>query len=374
VINLKGLRTNLLIVMISFVIGLLFIELFLQLFSVNKFNDKRYLFYSKPSLLDQNKSFGYNKNTYVREIAVYGNGNNFYIEYDTSFITNNIGLVQKISFDEKKKSIVLIGDSFTQGQGAIPWFYQLEDDWKNNEHQLVNLGIIGTGVEQWKDTLQWFSSIGEIKHIVICCISDDWVRPRWYAYEDAEQKALAFTHSVENNFQKSQEQPIIYFIDKDSDHQTILKRAKYIANSNVGGIKEFLKKIYLVLIMHRALQKYNLGYHNYNEIDFSKNRTSFDQIISAYGANHITVLQLPQKEEVIQGEYSELGKKVKNFILSRHIPYIDGLALCNLNKGDFYKNDAHPNAQGYKKIFDCFSKNVLGKLRIQQKVTWGEVF
>jgi hypothetical protein len=365
VINLKSLRTNILIIIISLVITLLCIEIFLQSFISDDIHDKRFLFLSKPSLLDQNKSFGFNKNTCVREVAVYGNRNNFHIEYDTSFITNNIGLVQKHSFDPKKKSIIIIGDSFTQGQGAIPWFYQLEDDYKNNECQLINLGIIGTGIEQWKDTLQWFSSIGEIKHIFICCLSDDWARPRWYACEDVEQKALAFNQSTENKFQKSHGQPIIYFIEKDSDHDTILKRAKEIANFNVGGIKEFLKKFYLVRITHRVLLKYNMLLHNYNEKAFSKNRASFDQIYSAYGAKHITVLHLPQKEEVIQGGYSELGKKVKNFILSRHIPYIDGLALCNLNKGDFYKDDSHPNACGYKKISDCFSKNALGNLRIE---------
>ena len=369
-INLKKLRTNTLIIIISLVITLIFIEIFYQSFFADEFHNKRFLFISKPSLLDQNKSFGYNRNTWVREIAVYGNGKNFHIEYDTSFITNNIGLVQRKSFDPKKKSIVIIGDSFTQGQGATPWFYQLEDDWKNNKYQLINLGIIGTGIEQWEDTLRWFSSIGEIKQIFICCISDDWIRPRWYICENVEQNVLAFDLLIGNNFQKSHKKPIIYFIKKDSDHYTILKRAKHIANVSDGGIKKFLKKIFLASITYRVLFQYNLLSHNNhnnnnNEIIFSKNKIAFDQIISAYGAKNITVLHLPQKKEVIKGEYSELGIKIKSFILSRHLQYINGLALCKLNKGDFFKDDGHPNASGYKKIYDCFSKNALGNLRLE---------
>lgn len=363
--NLKGRGTNALIIIISFVTTLLFIEIFYQSFFIDDIHNKRFLFITKPSLLDQNKSFGYNKNTYVREIAVYGNGKKFHIEYDTSFITNNIGLVQKKSFDPKKKSIVIIGDSFTQGQGATPWFYQLEDDWKNNEYQLINLGIIGTGIIQWKDTLQWFSSIGEIKQILICCISDDWIRPRWYIYENAEQNVYTFNLLVENKFQESHKKPIIYCIEKDSDHYTILKRIKDIAELPDGGIKKFLKKFFLTSITHRVFFQKKLPSHNYSEIVFSENKTSFDQIISAYGAKNITVLHLPQKEEVIQGKYSELGTKIKDLILSRHIPYIDGLALGKLNKGDFYKDDDHPNASGYKKIYDCFSKNALGNLRLE---------
>jgi lysophospholipase L1-like esterase len=369
-INLKKLTTNILFITVSFVITLLFIEIFYQSFFADNIHNKRFLFITKPSLLDQNKSFGYNKNTFVREMAVYGNGNNFHIEYDTSFVTNNIGLVQKKGFDPKKQSIVIIGDSFTQGQGATPWFYQLEDDWKNNEYQLINLGIIGTGIVQWKDTLQWFSSIGKIKQIIICCISNDWIRPRWYICENAEQNVLAFDILVKNKLRKNHKKPIIYFIDKDSDHYTILKRAKHIAESSDGGINEFLKNLFLASITHRILLNYNLLSHDNNksnndEVTFSKNKTSFDQIISAYGAKNITVLHLPQKKEVIQGAYSELGTKIKNFILSRHIPYIDGLALCKLNKKDFYRDDGHPNASGYKKIYDCFSKNVLANLRLE---------
>jgi lysophospholipase L1-like esterase len=363
--NLKGLKTNILIAIISFIITLLFIEIFYQFFLGNESNNKRFLFITKPSLRDQNKSFGYSKNTNVREIAVYGNGKKFHIEYDSSFRTNNIGLVQKKPFDPKKKSIVIIGDSFTQGQGAPPWFYQLEDDWKNNEYQLINLGIIGTGMIQWKDTLQWFSDIGEIKQIFICCISDDWVRPRWYISEDEEQKVYAFNFLIGNKIQKNLKKPVIYFIGKESDHNTILKKAKEIADVMKTGANNFLTKFFLSSFTHRIFFQKKLPPHYYNEIVFSENKTSFDQIISTYGAKNITVLHLPQKQEVIQGKYDELGMKIKNLILSRHIKYIDGLALCQLNKGDFFRDDDHPNASGYKKIYACFSKHALENLRLE---------
>jgi hypothetical protein len=278
VINLKGLGTNALIIIISFVITLLFIEISYQSFFADDYHNKRFLFITKPSLLDQNKSFGYNKNTWVREIAVYGNGKKFHIEYDTSFITNNIGLVQKNSFDQQKKSIVIIGDSFTQGQGTTPWFYQLEDDWKNNEYQLINLGIIGTGIMQWKDTLQWFSSMGEIQQIVICCISDDWVRPRWYIGEDEEQSILTFNLLINNKFQENHKKPTIYIIEKDSDQYTILKKAQQIAQLSDEESKYFLKKLFSSSLTHRVFFQNKLPSHNYSEIVFSENKTSFDQI------------------------------------------------------------------------------------------------
>ena len=38
-----------------------------------------------------------------------------------------------------------MGDSFTEGQGATPWFYELEKDFSGSVIKPVNLGILGTG-------------------------------------------------------------------------------------------------------------------------------------------------------------------------------------------------------------------------------------
>jgi len=360
-IHLRGFRTNILIIIGSFIIALSCIEICYQLFFSEKFPKKRFHFITNPSLLDQYNSFGYNENTHIREVVVYAHNRQFYIEYDTSFITNNIGLVQKNPFDPKKKSLVIIGDSFTQGQGVTPWFYQLEDDWKDNEYQLINLGLIGTGIAQWKDALQWFSKMGEINKIVMCCISDDWTRPRWYICESSEQKALVFNQSRENNFKKNHKKPIIYFIGKDLDHHAILEKAKFI--SDYSDNDKVINNYFIPRIMHQVFFKYNSFFTGYDNLAFSHNKNSFDQIISAYGADNITVLHLPQKDEVMQGRYSELGTKIKDFIVSRHIPYIDGLALCKLNQEDFFRDDGHPNASGYKKIYECFARNVLGNVK-----------
>ena len=99
-INLKGRSTNALTIIFSLVITSLFIEFIFNFYSDN--NNRSFLFITKPSLLDQYNSFGYNKNTRVREIAVYGDGKTFHIEYDSSFITNNIGLVQKKPLTQKR--------------------------------------------------------------------------------------------------------------------------------------------------------------------------------------------------------------------------------------------------------------------------------
>mgnify|MGYP006267186491 CR=1 FL=1 len=44
--------------------------------------------------------------------------------------------------------LLVIGDSFTEGQGAEPWFYDLEKDNYLNT-KLMNLGIMGSGPMGW---------------------------------------------------------------------------------------------------------------------------------------------------------------------------------------------------------------------------------
>ena len=51
----------------------------------------------------------------------------------------------------KKRAIFVVGDSFTEGQGASPWFYDLEDAYDAEGTQLINLGILGTGPQQWEN-------------------------------------------------------------------------------------------------------------------------------------------------------------------------------------------------------------------------------
>lgn len=159
-VTYRELYIKLLIVFGSLLLSFLLIEGFLRIFYPFKFYSKRYLFMTKHSLLEQKSVCRYYPNTDIREVAVYEQHNGFIIEYDHSFLTNNIGLVQKNNFSKLRNSIVFIGDSFTQGEGSNPWFYKLENCWKNNKYQLVNLGILGTGIAQWNDTLKWFSKIG----------------------------------------------------------------------------------------------------------------------------------------------------------------------------------------------------------------------
>ena len=79
---------------------------------------------------------------------------NTLIEYDYSIKTNNLGLVMKNNINNFDKVNLFLGDSFTEGQGALPWFYELEKGW-NVKFKPINGGLLGTGPMQWFELAQY---------------------------------------------------------------------------------------------------------------------------------------------------------------------------------------------------------------------------
>jgi hypothetical protein len=357
----KSPHLNIFLLITSLLVALIVVELLLRVFMIKDFQPSHYLFMSKPALQDQETAFGFKENVPIREAAVYWNGKQFDLIYDTSFTTNNIGLVQKSSFDPKKEAIVLVGDSFTQGSGADPWFYTLEDHWRNSSYQLVNLGIMGTGIEQWQHMLGWFANLGKIKHIFICFITDDWKRRRCVVRDNKESTGFHFIpwsrrNQIVNNL-------TIYYIDKDTSKEELWRISEMIRNQDRQfSLKKFFKSYQLIhsIITRKAFDVKQDGIiHN--------NKLILEQLVSDYGPQNISLFHIPERGEAIQGSYSPLGQEIQQFISSHKLVYIDGLALCGLTGDDYHKQDGHPNASGYHKIYHCFLHHALSTLNLQNE-------
>jgi hypothetical protein len=351
---------NFLVLAMSTIFSLIILEITLAKFDIPPKQPLRYLFLSKPNIKDQKTSFGFYPNIIVREASVFEIKNKFIFEYDYLFKTNNLGLVQTNPVIPGKKSIILIGNSFTQGEGTIPWFYQLEENWQSKIYQIINLGIMGTGLQQWFDTLNWFNNIAPIKQIYIIFISDDWLRKRWYAEENS---GLYFVPIAEDkNINKQRKSTHIYFINRNMDQQTILKKAYYLKSSseNFSNISSY-KSLYVYRAIGRlrvrigAIRRKLFGLEemdisDVDKYELNKSKDNFNKIVTYYKGKNIFTVHLPTREEVIGGKYNYYGRLIRKFIISKNISYIDGLKLCGLSKDDFYKYDGHPNTSGYTKI------------------------
>ena len=356
----KDSLVSLLLVVISFLLSLVLLEGVLHISNYPPRKIPRFLFFSRPALQDQKTAFGFHGHTKIREVAVYKPGKEFQVEYDTTYKTNNLGLVQKTDFDPRKESLVFIGDSFTQGEGASPWFYKFEESWGSNEYQLVNLGLMGTGLVQWADTLQWFSGISKIKHVFILFISDDWLRRRWYAHDNLEGTSfLLCTDCPKNNgVCKNIKNLGIVYIDKDWDIPAILKKAGELPGPRVKpGFSGFWNDLYFRQLFRALVPSTRNRPHLQKLINNS--RDALDRIIALFGSENLTVLHLPLREEVNQGAYTWAGRQARDLVLARRVAYLDGLALCGLTGKDFHEYDNHPNALGYAKILTCLRTQAL---------------
>ena len=99
--------------------------------------------------------FRYFPNKVIRSVTLYSTKNpaedsDITIEYDYLIHTNSAGLVMKQDIDPRRSHLYIIGNSFTEGQGASPWFYRLEAAQNTKHQQLVNAGLLGTGPSQWQ--------------------------------------------------------------------------------------------------------------------------------------------------------------------------------------------------------------------------------
>jgi hypothetical protein len=149
-------------------------------------------FIESPELFrDQNDKFGYEPFSQNRQVAVFTDYNSSGWNLTSPFTANNAGLVQKGNIDPSKQYTVFVGDSYTQGVGARPWFYDLEQEMTSLP--LANLGVVGMGVQHWTKAIEWFDkSIARVEKIVVLFITDNFPRPYWNA--KVTQDYVAFCH------------------------------------------------------------------------------------------------------------------------------------------------------------------------------------
>ena len=122
----------------------------------NPYNTRTMLFEAGENFQNFNGYFKYFPSQEIRSTTLYSKAeptsvDDLVIEYDYLIRTNNFGLVMKRDVSPNEHAIFVIGDSFTEGQGASPWFYELEDSYDAHGAQLINLGILGTGPQQWEN-------------------------------------------------------------------------------------------------------------------------------------------------------------------------------------------------------------------------------
>lgn len=151
----------------------------------SKIDFRTMLFQKGDNFKNIGSFFTYHPNKEIRSATLYSkkipkNIKDIVLEYNYIIKTNNAGLVMSEKINNGDEVFLIIGDSFTEGQGADPWFYDFE---KNSYLKIkpVNMGILGTGPVQWLELTNYMIKTYNLKvqGIIVNLILPDLDRGMW---------------------------------------------------------------------------------------------------------------------------------------------------------------------------------------------------
>ena len=350
--KIKIVLGNTALILVSVFFALLLVEIFGLFLFRNEPKQGLFLLTKNSMKVDSYGAWRYQPNKSVRLLAVYGNR----IEYDVIFDVNNIGLIQKndIESSGKKEYIAIVGDSFTAGVGASPWFSSLQESLKNDKEfdnqkfELLNLGMPGTGLENFERYLHSISNSNiQIKKVIIIAISDDFLRD--YRYPAEEEDGFHVCAKACSN------KPLFWSISTGDQKSDILSKVQEIYEQ-LEKTKPLTRKLVIRRLYSRGIYPNLKSTRRDREKRIEKSLTALNNIVVKYQPENVALLQLPEKGETMRNRYygySDLFlEKIK---ADKNIAYYDGLEMCGLTLESYHHLDGHPNQQGYEKIEQCVS-------------------
>ncbi len=350
-------------------IGVILVELLCYFFvpslrqpSIFDWNRRIMFFDGRGTILENHGDiFTYLPHNDVRHLAIYYSDDDFVVEYDYWLHTNNYGLVQDTDVVPSRPSILLLGDSYTEGQGAEPWFRILASRTHALNYQLINGGLAGTGFEQWGKLERYLTSEGlQINKLLVLFISDDYWRLVW-------NLAPPLLDCLESLSSCQLDKSLYYRLPPATELPAWVGRIRALRTppQTLGAALE-----------RRARGLLAASYHVYDYLQAQRKRlfkqrpqtaepagywilaraeehsgATIRYLIEKYGKGNVAFVHLPQKDEMRAP--IELGLRARQAIKEAGGRLYDGFELCGLTPADFHVHDGHPNSRGYGKIASC---------------------
>lgn len=314
------------------------------------------LFESEDNFVNIDRGFKYFPNKSIRSSTYYIKSDNTVVkEYDYHIDTNNLGLVQKKPIDVNETVDIFLGDSFTEGQGAEPWFYEFENDY-DKFNKVVNGGLLGTGPLQWELLVNHLESEYLISYnkVNVIMISQD-VKRNIYNFSGKQLRCLrnqeckGISGFYGYSFHAKTQQEI------ENDVKNLYNQSKIIDFNYESFIKKsaFLLRAYLVI--KNTFRFDSQGGFSFGSIT-NANLTAIKNLANR-GQLKGKVYLIPEKYEFTTNgsvQFNTLSNKVISWLRNNNIEVV----LCDdLLVSDYHVNDSHPNKKGYKKIRECVSNS-----------------
>lgn len=322
--------------------------------SVDSSREVRFIQGHPAAFRNHHEIFTYAPNATIRYKAVFYSQNSQSTDFDTVFHTNNFGLVQDSDLELQKPSLLFLGDSFTQGEGAAPWFNAIAPKINPLGLQPINGGLIGTGFKQFQKLEEHLERSGvHIAKLLVIFISDDFQRSVWN-FKKAQLDCIhqhAPCSGREKYLALPSEPETAHVLDKvraaRADKQTWIDQFTTAAVTMMPATTTITQSLWVQIAPHLP----NSGL----AARFKGSRNAIADLQKRFGKGNVAFIHLPQKDEVDRGPNS-LGLAARRAIADAHGELFDGFAECKLELTDYYQNDAHPNIHGYAKIAACVQR------------------
>lgn len=306
----------------------------------------------------------------LREAAVYRGS----VEYDMTYPINDMGLVDDESYaalpPEVIRRVAIVGDSFTAGTGGRPWVPSLRRTLRAASPQLYlfNLGLIGASLEHSLLNLKHFEKKLHFDEIVLTVISDDFHRLYWFPLQ--EGSTIRFCPKDESLAVCRNRVPIGSVVDSNSREEDVTRDAaaflkaqeQVVTEQGCGGGAVFGAIASSSRVLSMACSYYRsrplvaagelrqeIGGTLKRYVE-QKNFEMLSEVRAAFPKRRITLIHLPEREEVQEGAYRlELASQSAKL----GIEYFPALQRCRWTPAMFHQRDPHPNPLGYQAIEQC---------------------
>ena len=329
-------------------------------FPKNDYNYKnRYLIYSEGEIFRNiNNFFTYEPNKEIIASNYYFKNDEFNKVYEYKIFTNNLGLVQKNDINNISQSILFLGDSFTEGQGAPSWINKFNGKYK--DYQIINGGFLGTGFQQF-NLIDNFLSDYNVKKVFVLFIGDD-LRRDIFQFNNQQLSCLKNHKNCLGT-----EGFYSYALSRDDPKNFLihLRKKQKIQSTNKAinfkhirrSIKSKISDLYILKIPMNFLKS---KFYKSNNEKILRNFKAIESIINKYDDN-IYFVHLKIKEEILNKKMSYESIYAKDHIQNLTKNYFECTFSDNLS--NFYEYDGHPNKKGYESLYNCIL-NILKKENI----------
>ena len=356
-------KTNLKVLLITIVICILVVETLGSLFFIKKktesyFYNSRFMLFDEGNVfLNIGDIFKYHPNKNIKSEVYYHMNSSFVKEYSYNLKTNNFGLVQNNNLIKPKKSILFLGASFAEGQGADAWVNYFGGNYNN--YQIINGGILGTGPEQAYLLEKHISENFDIHKVVYLYVPQEFGREVWnfknevirclYDSKNCKGNELFFGFNY-NGKEKVKDFLKRLQIKKKHKQNNLLEKISISINSS-------LKQSFIINSLTEV--RYNFFHPDKKKI---KNNLKFmNKLIDKYD-DDLIIIKMSSKNEIIAGS-NLMDKLIKKELVN--INYKNEIYECEFNNDInlFYQFDGHPNEIGYKYLYNCVNE-ILNNLKL----------